>query len=163
MKAKRFRNEKPLRINWKEGLGNLDFESFPLVGDLVIVPILGEIPGWSSPPPHIVGASFQSETWGHLAGYQWWESLFDLNRQHKYSTPKVPCGSLQEPHEDFQPAWKIVIFEHQDNVYILQADDSDTNDFAVWFRVKAQDYSRAWKQAIEHINQRLGFEQFKVK
>lgn len=124
---------------------------FPLVEDFVVLPVFGEITAWHTRQPHLVGAQFHSSSVGYLAGHQWWEQIFYINKlEHNFSSQNVPKGTAENPHWDFQPGWHIVIFEHEDCIYILQADDDQSDEFSIGFRVRSEDYSRAWLEALKH-------------
>ncbi len=146
---KRFKNAMALEVINPSALKLLDLPAFPVVEDFVVVPMLGSVPSWRMPLPHLIGAEFYSRELGLLISCRWWEGIFYINRIRGYfSAQDAPNGTIDEPHFDFQPAWQIFIFEQEEYVYVLQADNSQEDDFSTWFRVSSQNYSMAWLKAV---------------
>jgi hypothetical protein len=87
---------------------------------------------------------------GRLASFPAWEHA---DRDLRHFTPAdVPLGSIDEPFEDADEGWRIVIFEHRSFIYVLEADDPKATDFARWFRVPRDRYLQAWAALIDFYN-----------
>src|SRR5437868_15476178 len=61
-----------------------------------------------------------SRTRGHLAGFPAWDHA-DRDLRH-FTAADIPLGTEDEPFEDADEAWRIVIFAVGDDVFILEGD-----------------------------------------
>lgn len=93
---------------------------------------------------------FTSATQGALARFPAWEAA---DRDLRHFTPgDVPIGALDEPYDDRDDAWRILVFEHAGWVYVLEADDPHTLTFGTYFRVRRERYLQAWAALIDFYN-----------
>jgi hypothetical protein len=59
---------------------------------------------------------------------------------------------MGEPWEDADDTWRIVLFEHRGNVYILEADNPKATDCPRFFRVPTDRYLKAWALLVDVFN-----------
>ena len=120
--------------------GDDQLESFPVVDDFAVQ--------LSDTPERNV--EFTSAKRGRVASFPAWERA-DRDLRH-FVPADVPIGSMDEPYEDADDTWRIVIFEHRGNVYILEADDPKAIDFPRFFRVPTGRYLKAWALLVDVFN-----------
>ena len=120
--------------------GDDELDSFPTIGDFAVA--LSD-----TADRHI---EFTSAKRGRLASFPAWERA-DRDLRH-FTASDVPIGTMDEPFEDFDEQWRIAIFEHQKFVYVLEADDPKSDDFARYFRVPRDRYLAAWAALIDAWN-----------
>ena len=119
-----------------------DLESFPLVPDFAVT--LGEpIEGGR----HL---EFTSASRGKLSGFPAWDHA-DRDLPHFISTD-VPLGTIDQPYEDADESWRLLLFEHGGFVYVLEADSPRASDFPRFFRVPRDRYIEAWAALIDAYN-----------
>lgn len=85
-----------------------------------------------------------------LAGFPGWDHA-DRDLRH-FVASDVPLGTIDEPYDDRDENWRIVIFENGGYVYILEGDAPDDDDFPVAFRVPRDNYLAAWAALIDEYN-----------
>jgi hypothetical protein len=120
--------------------GDDELDSFPTVNDFSVV--LSE-----TEEHHVV---FRSASRGGLASFPAWEHA---DRDLRHFTPSdVPLGSMDNPYEDADENWRIVLFERRGFVYVLEADDPRADDFRRWFRVPTARYLQAWAMLVGVYN-----------
>ncbi|HEX6639999.1 MAG TPA: hypothetical protein VF215_02745 [Thermoanaerobaculia bacterium] len=85
---------------------------------------------------------YRSAARGRLAGFPAWEHV-DRDLRH-FIAEDIPNGTREEPYDDRDEAWHIVIFEEDGWVYVTENDAS--------FRVRADDYARVWNALIDEFN-----------
>ncbi|HEX9160436.1 MAG TPA: hypothetical protein VF980_01915 [Thermoanaerobaculia bacterium] len=123
-----------MRVPGDDGIG-----SFPTVNDFAVRVS-------NTPDRHIEFASSQ----GRVASFPAWERA---DRDLRHFTPSdVPIGSMDEPFDDADENWRIVILEHKGFVYVLEADDPVAEDFPRYFRVPRNRYLTAWAALIDFYN-----------
>lgn len=93
---------------------------------------------------------FRSARKGTLASFPAWEHA-DRDLRH-FDATDVPLGSIDDPFEDADERWRIVIFEHRGHVYVLEGKSPTTKDFPVYFRVPRDRYFEAWAAVIDRFN-----------
>ncbi len=78
----------------------------------------------------------------HL-GFPWWDRVENdaALRQGIY-----PRGSYDAPFHDLEQSWRMVIFEHDGFVHVLQNDGGQ--EFTSYFKVRAEQYHQAWQGLI---------------
>jgi hypothetical protein len=93
---------------------------------------------------------FVSAERGRLASFPGWEHA---DRDLRHFTPSdVPIGTMDEPFDDADDNWRIVIFEHKGFVYVLEASDPNAVDFPRFFRIPTERYLAAWAILIDVFN-----------
>ena len=85
-----------------------------------------------------------------LAWFPAWEHA-DRDLRH-FTASDVPMGSMDDPYDDADDNWRIVLFEHRGFVYVLEADDPHATDFPRYFRVPTPRYLQAWAALIDVYN-----------
>lgn len=138
-----FRNPQPIPAH-EEALDELALDAFPIIDDFALT--LAEIHDGGK---HIEMAS---RTLGRLAGFPAWDHA-DRDLRH-FDPADVPLGSIDEPYDDRDEGWRILIFEHGGWVYVLEGRSPNATEFAVWFRVPAARYFEAWAVLIDAFNPR---------
>ena len=91
-----------------------------------------------------------SATGGRLAGFPAWDHA-DRDLRH-FVPSDVPFGSIDEPFDDRDEGWRIVIFEDGGWVYIAEGRDPASDTFDSFVRVRRDDYFRAWAIVIDRFN-----------
>ncbi len=54
-------------------------------------------------------------------------------------------GSISNPFDDLEQGWQVLIWEHQNYVYIMEGEEPQCTEFAVWFKVGKQRYYTQWE------------------
>ena len=93
---------------------------------------------------------YVSETRGELAGFPYWDNA-ERDMRH-FVAEDVPLGSIEEPVDDADVDWQIVVFEHAGFVYVLEGAAPHTTTFDVWFRVPRDRYIAEWARVIDQFN-----------
>lgn len=102
-----------------------DLESFPVIRDFSVS--MRDVPDTGK---HI---EFVSESRGPLAWFPAWDHA-DRDLRH-FVPGDVPLGTIDEPFEDADDEWRLMLFEHGGFVYVLEGDSPRAADFPRWFRV----------------------------
>ncbi|HMJ65083.1 MAG TPA: hypothetical protein VK615_07010 [Candidatus Binatia bacterium] len=141
----RFQNGEKLVLqtyNYEDEIKSLDLSAFPPVNDFTV-----DLRDTGEFGQHI---GFNSETLGPLAGFPWWDNVErDLPT---YDSTRIPLGTYDQPFDDCEQSWQIVIFENAGYVYIMQGDDPCCTEFATWFRVERNHYVNEWLRLIRKFN-----------
>jgi hypothetical protein len=140
-----FTNPAPLELassDYVRSLRFLDLDAFPVVGDFTI-----ELRDSEEFGQHI---HYISPTRGELAGFPYWDNV-ERDMRH-FVAEDVPLGSIDEPVDDYDEDWQIVIFEHRRFVYVLECDSPHGTEFDVWFRVPSDRYISEWARLIAQFN-----------
>jgi len=116
--------------------------AFPLIADFAI-----EFRDFEEFGQHI---HFVSPTRGELAGFPYWDNA-ERDMRH-FAADDVPMGSINEPVDDSDVDWQIVIFEHAGFVYVLEGAEPHATYFDVWFRVPRDRYIAEWARVIDEFN-----------
>jgi hypothetical protein len=116
--------------------GEDELEAFPVVEDFLVE--ISEV------------LEFRSAEGGRLAGFPAWEHA-ERDLRH-FDANDVPLGTIDEPFEDADEQWRMVIFEHRGHVYVLEGDSPHAEDFDVFFRVTRDRYFEAWAAVIDSFN-----------
>jgi hypothetical protein len=83
----------------------------------------------------------------------WFPAWENADRDLPHLTPDdVPLGTLDEPFEDFDEAWRIVIYEDEGYVYVSEADHPRATTFPRSFRVPRDQYLTAWVLLLTEHN-----------
>jgi hypothetical protein len=87
---------------------------------------------------------------GRLAGFPAWDHA-DRDLRH-FVASDVPIGSVVEPYDDRDEAWRILIFEEGGWIYVAEGDNPNATAFASTFRVRRERYLQAWAALIDQFN-----------
>jgi hypothetical protein len=83
----------------------------------------------------------------------WFPAWENADRDLRHFVPAdVPLGTIEEPFEDEDEAWRIQIFEHAGWIYILEADAPRATEFPRQWRVPREKYLEAWARIISQFN-----------
>ncbi|HEX7421811.1 MAG TPA: hypothetical protein VF505_18140 [Thermoanaerobaculia bacterium] len=124
-----------MRVPGDDGVG-----SFPTIDDFSV-----RVSDSAEKQIEFVGAKK-----GRLAFFPAWEHA---DRDLRHFTPlDVPIGTMEEPFDDADDNWRIIIFEHRGFVYVLEASDPNAKDFPRYFRVPRDRYLQAWAMLIDIFN-----------
>jgi len=140
-----FQNDEPLELSsadYTRALRDVALDGFPVIPDFAI-----ELRETDDTGQHVF---FISAKAGELAGFPYWDHA-DRDMRH-FSAEDVPLGSVDEPVEDADIDWQIVIFEHRGFVYVLEGGEPHATAFDVWFRVPTDRYVAAWAAVIDQFN-----------
>jgi hypothetical protein len=140
-----FSNAHPLQLAtsvYIDALSAVHLDAFPIVKDFAI-----ELRESEDLGQHVY---FVSPTRGELAGFPYWDNA---ERDMRHFAPEdVPLGSIEEPVEDADEDWQIVIFENAGFVYVIEGTAPHTTTFDVWFRVPRDRYITEWARVINDFN-----------
>jgi len=90
-----------------------------------------------------------SRTRGHLAGFPAWDHA---DRDLRHFTPAdIPLGTDDEPFEDADEGWRIVILERGKDVFILEG-DAPRGELTRRYRVPRGQYLAAWDELIREYH-----------
>ncbi|HEX9406978.1 MAG TPA: hypothetical protein VF975_06650 [Thermoanaerobaculia bacterium] len=120
----------------------IDLNDFPTIADFTI-----ELRDSDEFGQHV---HFVSPTRGELAGFPYWDNA-ERDMRH-FVAEDVPLGRIDEPVEDADVDWQIVIFERAGFVYLLEGTEPHTTVFDVWFRVPRDRYIAEWARVIDEFN-----------
>lgn len=126
----------------EEALDELALDGFPAIDDFAVVLTDSGEGG--------MHAEFRSARHGRLADFPAWDHV---DRDLRHFTPyDVPMGSIDEPFDDRDDAWRILLFEHGGYVHVLEGAAPNTPVFHTWFRVPTARYMQAWAALIDRYN-----------
>ena len=86
---------------------------------------------------------------GHLAGFPAWDHA-DRDLRH-FTHDDIPLGDDEEPYEDADDAWRIVIIARGPDVFILEG-DSPHGPLPRRYRVPRDHYIAAWDDLIRRYH-----------
>jgi hypothetical protein len=90
-----------------------------------------------------------SRTRGDLAGFPAWDHA---DRDLRHFTPAdIPLGTEDEPFEDADEAWRIMILAVETDVVILEG-DAPRGAFTRRYRVPREQYLAAWEELIREYH-----------
>jgi len=93
---------------------------------------------------------FVSGIGGELAWFPAWEHA-DRDLRH-FVASDVPLGDIDNPFDDRDEGWRIVIFEHGGFIYIFEDDRPNGTRFPRRYRVPRERYLWAWAALINEHN-----------
>jgi hypothetical protein len=64
---------------------------------------------------------------------------------------EAEAPAVEHPFDDLEQGWQILIFEHDERVFVLEGPEPLCHDFPVWFAVPRDEYFTAWRQVIESV------------
>ncbi len=140
-----FQNPAPLGVaisDYAAALRALDLGAFPTVADFTI-----DLRDSEEFGEHV---HFVSPTRGELAGFPYWDNV-GRDMRH-FVADDVPLGTIDEPVDDADVDWRIIIFEHGGFVYVLEGTAPHATEFDVWFRVPRDRYIAEWARVIDYFN-----------
>jgi hypothetical protein len=83
----------------------------------------------------------------------WFPAWDHVDRDLRHFIPSdVPLGTLDEPYEDADEDWRMVLFEHGGFVYVLEGDSPRVSDFPRFFKVPRDRYLAAWAALVDQYN-----------
>ena len=83
----------------------------------------------------------------------WFPAWDHVDRDLRHFIPSdVPLGTLDEPFEDADEQWRMMLFEHKGFVYVLEGDSPRASDFPRFFKVSRERYIAAWAALIDAYN-----------
>jgi hypothetical protein len=119
-----------------------DLDSFPFVDDFLVRLVdAGE---------GNLQIELASAARGRLAGFPAWDHA-DRDLRH-FIPSDVPLGTIDEPYDDRDEGWRIVIFEHGGWMYVAEGDGVDAAEPSSLFRVRRERYLQAWAALIDLFN-----------
>jgi hypothetical protein len=128
--------------DYTTSLQSVDLNDFPIIGDFTM-----ELRESEEYGQHL---HFVSPTRGELASFPYWDNV---ERDMRHFVPEdVPLGSMEEPVEDADVDWQIIIFENHGFVYVLEGSAPHTTAFDVWFRVPVDRYITERARVIDQFN-----------
>ena len=127
----------------ERGLHELALDGFPVIDDFSVT-LSEELDEGGR---HI---EYRSARLGRLAWFPAWDHA-DRDLPH-FIPADVPLGSIDDPYDDRDEGWRILIFKHGDWLYVLEGDAPKATQFATYFRVPADRYFRAWAALIDQFN-----------
>ena len=119
-----------------------ELEEFPIVEDFVVRLFDSGEGGL-----HLEFASLSA---GRLTDFPAWDHA-DRDLRH-FVPSDVPLGSMREPFDDRDDAWRILIFLEGKWVYVTVGDEPNAVDFSTIFRVPRDRYLQAWAAVIDQYN-----------
>jgi hypothetical protein len=128
--------------DYPEAVREIELGAFPVIDDFAI-----ELRPSEELGHHIF---FVSKSRGELAGFPYWDNV-ERDMRH-FVSEDVPLGSLEEPVDDADEDWQIVIFEHAGFVYVMEGAAPHATSFDVWFRVATDRYIGEWGRVIDEFN-----------
>ena len=134
---------------YDEQIEDVDLDGFPLVSDFSV-----ELRESAEGGQHV---HFVSAGNGTLASFPGWDHA-DRDLRH-FTSSDVPFGSIDEPYDDRDDGWRILIFEHRGFVCVLEADSPTATEFPRYFRVPVTRYFEAWALVIDFYNPITPFNQ----
>ena len=83
----------------------------------------------------------------------WFPAWDHVDRDLRHFIPSdVPLGTLDEPYEDADEDWRLMLFEHGGFVYVLEGDSPRIADFPRFFKVPRDRYLAAWAALVDAYN-----------
>lgn len=119
-----------------------ELDAFPVIDDFDL-----KLVGAGDGGMHLELASASR---GRLAGFPAWDHV-DRDLRH-FVPADVPLGSVDQPYDDRDEAWRILIFEEGGWVYVAEGDHPHAARFTSTFRVLRERYCQAWAALIDQFN-----------
>lgn len=120
-----------------------DLDTFPVVSDFAVRLTDARDDGGR----HI---ELVSASRGRLAGFPAWDHA-DRDLRH-FVPSDVPLGTFDDPYDDRDEGWRILIFEEGGWVYVAEGAEPDAETFESVFRVRRERYFQAWAALIDRFN-----------
>jgi hypothetical protein len=103
---------------------------------------------------------FTSAVDGELAWFPAWEHA-DRDLRH-FVASDVPIGTLDNPYDDRDEGWRIIIFEHAGHVYVFEDDRPNGTRFPRRYRIPRVRYFMAWASLLHEFNPLVGLDDLPV-
>jgi hypothetical protein len=136
-------NKHVLKIENYHELESLNLTDFPLATDFSIK--MSEAFDFGK---HLW---FQSETYGSLTTFPWWDKV-NIDMQKQPDDFNL-LGTFENPHDDLEQGWQILIFEKDNFVYIMQGDEPRTKEFSIWYKVTKEKYLEEWRKIVREAKE----------
>lgn len=131
-------------MRWRD----IDLSDIPTIDDFVID--LREIEDEGKLVHFVTGAGEE------LAWFPGWEHA-ERDLPH-FAATDVPMGTPDDPYDDRDEGWRIVIFESGGYVYVLEDDSPTGARFPRRFRVPRDRYFAEWAGLIHQFNPLIGLD-----
>ncbi len=122
--------------------GPEELDAFPVVDDFHL-----KLAGAGEGGLHL---EFASASKGRLAGFPAWDHV-DRDLRH-FVAADVPIGTVDEPYDDRDEEWRILIFAEGAWVYVAEGNHPNARRFESTFRVLRDRYLQAWAAIIDQYN-----------
>jgi hypothetical protein len=93
--------------------------------------------------------AMMSRVRGHLAGFPAWDHA-DRDLRH-FTHDDIPLGTDDEPFEDADESWRIVILAQGKDVFILEG-DAPRGELTRRYRIPRDQYLAAWDALIREYH-----------
>ena len=93
--------------------------------------------------------AMMSRARGRLAGFPAWDHA-DRDLRH-FTHDDIPLGTDDEPFEDADEAWRIVIVAEGNDVFILEG-DAPHGELTRRYRIPRDQYLAAWEELIREYH-----------
>jgi len=123
-----------------DNIKNVDLSSVPLITGFTIVLEDTNLFG-----KHM---TFEDKEKNLIASFNWWD---DVDVKIK-NMSRIPLGDIDDPFNDLEQGWQILIFELNSEVYILQSHEPCGEEFPYYCKVKSKEYRKEWTRIIEECN-----------
>jgi len=138
-----YKNDKPLRLKenqcYSDSIKELDLSKFPIIDDFKI--LLTDHKRKMG-----IHIRYQSTSLGILSSFPWWDNVDkDLVGM---TIDRVPLGSINQPYDDLEQGWQLVIWEKKDYVYIIEGSEPCCWEFDCWYRVDKRTYISEWERIL---------------
>jgi hypothetical protein len=135
-------------VTWTGDVDDLELSGFPVIPDFAI-----RLVDTAEGGRHV---EYFSVRQGRLAGFPAWDHA-DRDLRH-FIPSDVPIGTSENPYEDRDEGWRIVIFENGGYVHILEADDVTADEFPRFFRIPRESYLASWAVLLHEFNPLISLE-----
>ncbi len=61
---------------------------------------------------------------------------------------EIPLGTTEKPDNDVEHGWELDIWEKDEFVYVIEGSELCANQFEVWYRVRKEEYMKAWEEVL---------------
>lgn len=141
---KKFANARVLKFekdqNYSESIKALDLNLFPLIDDFeIVIKDCGKYMGL-----HI--SYYSKKLRKTIASYPWWDNV---NRDlMNMCIDDIPIGSIENPYNDLEQSWQLVIWVKGDFVYVIEGDEPCCIEFPRYFKVEKCKYINEWQRIL---------------
>lgn len=99
--------------------------------------------------------NFRDEKLGILTFFPEWDNIEDkfanMTMQH------IPCGTLNKPMEIIKNKWRLLLFQYNGYMFILESDDPLADGFNRCYKVSFNIYIKEWALLISCIQKSKTF------
>ncbi|WP_405018572.1 hypothetical protein OHV05_17795 [Kitasatospora sp. NBC_00070] len=122
----------PVELDDYRDIEGFDLEGFPEAGNF-------EVELFDDPEVDGLSLRFVDRLLNVTVAFPWWD------RMEAWSEADVPTGTISEPFADLEQGWRILIWEHQGFVFVMEGDD---DVFHTWIRIPVAVWSAAWRSQL---------------